>query len=454
MIRHGVAANEKEAAYKALSAHLDMEMVSTSYLKYAEELVAEGKISEKLINQMCRNILVAKYNLGLFEDPYRYGGAERFAEAIYKPENLDFAREVARESMVLLKNNDKTLPIAEGKKIALIGPYVTCGKAMLGSWSAFGVEEDAITISQGMKERFGKNLKVVQGCDPYEHIKGGIAAAVQAARNADVAVLTLGLPGGISGESGSLTTVEIPEVQKELLAAVKATGKPVVVLLVTGRPMALESVDELMDALLVVWHPGTMGGHAVADLVSGDYSPSGHLTMSFPRCDGQIPIRYNHKNTGRPTKRVAPKPTHKAKKPYVSCYMFTPSTPLYDFGYGLSYTEFVYDNLQVLDPEVDLGQNVRVKATVTNAGNYDATTVAQLYIRDLVASTTRPVRELKGFKRIDLKAGESADVEFVITPEDMAYCREDMKFEQESGDFKVWIGDSSLATLEGSYTVR
>ena len=454
MIRHGVASGEKEAAYKALSAHLDMEMVSTSYLKYAEELVAEGKISEDLINQMCRNILIAKYNLGLFEDPYRYGGAERFAEAIYKPENLDFAREVARESMVLLKNNDKTLPIAEGKKIALIGPYVSCGEAMLGSWTAFGVKDDAVTIAQGMKERFGKNLKVVQGCDPYQHIQGGIAAAAQAARNADVAVLTLGLPGGISGESGSLTTVEIPEVQKELLAAVKATGKPVVVLLVTGRPMALESVDGLMDALLVVWHPGTMGGHAVADLVSGDYSPSGHLTMSFPRCDGQIPIRYNHKNTGRPTKRVAPKPTHTAKKPYVSCYMFTPNSPLYDFGYGLSYTEFIYDNLQVLDPEVDLGQNVRVKATVTNAGNYDATTVAQLYIRDLVASTTRPVRELKGFKRIDLKAGESAEVEFTITPEDMAYCREDMKFEQESGDFKVWIGDSSLATLEGEYTVR
>ena len=176
--------------------------------------------------------------------------------------------------------------------------------------------------------------------------------------------------------------------------------------------------------------------------------------MSFPRCDGQIPIRYNHKNTGRPTKRVAPKPTHKAKKPYVSCYMFTPSTPLYDFGYGLSYTEFVYDNLQVLDPEVELGQNVRVKATVTNVGEREAATVAQLYVRDLVASTTRPVRELKGFKRINLKAGESAEVEFTITPEHMAYCREDMKFEQESGDFKVWIGDSSQATLEGGFTVK
>ena len=454
MIKHGVAADEKEAAYKALSAYLDMEMVSGTYLKYAEQLVEEGKISEKLIDEMCRNILVAKYNLGLFEDPYRYGGAERFEKAIYKQENLDFAREVARQSMVLLKNDNKTLPVAEGKKVALIGPYVSCGEAMLGSWKAFGEEDRAVTIAQGMKERFGSRLNVVQGCDPFDHINGGIAAAVKAAKNADVAVLTLGLPGNLSGEASSLTTVELPQVQKELLAAVKATGKPVVVLLVTGRAMALESVEDMMDALLVVWHPGSMGGHAVADLLSGDYSPSGHLAMTFPRCDGQIPIRYNHKNTGRPTNRVAPKPTHKAKKPYSSCYMFTPSTPLYDFGYGLSYTEFVYDNLQVLDPEVALGDNVRVKVTVTNAGDRDGATVAQLYIRDVVASTTRPVRELKGFRRVELKAGESVDVEFTITPEDMAYCREDMKFAQESGDFKVWVGDSSQATLEGAYTVR
>lgn len=456
MVRHGVAADDKEAAFKALSAYLDMEMVSGTYLNSIEALIKEGLISEDMINQMCRNILVAKYNLGLFEDPFRYGGAERFNRSIYKEEDLDFSRAVARESMVLLKNDGKTLPLKGTERIALIGPYISCGEAMLGSWIAFGEEDRAVTIEQGIKKRFPGKVTAVKGCDPYESLKGGIAAAVNAARNADVAVLTLGLPGNVSGESGSLTTVEIPEVQKELLAAVRATGKPVVILLVTGRAMALESIENLADAILVVWHPGTMGGMAVADLVSGDFSPSGHLVMSFPRCDGQIPIRYNYKNTGRPTKwKVPPTPTHKfGKKPYSSCYMFTPNTPLYPFGYGLSYTEFEYDQLEVVTPEVALGENVLIRARVTNVGDRQGATVAQLYMRDLVASTTRPVRELKGFERVSLSAGESVTVEFTLTAEDMAFCREDMQFAQEPGDFKVWVGDSSDASLEGCFTVK
>ena len=454
MLKHGVAKDDKEAAYKALSAYLDMEMVSGTYLNNVEELVKEGLISEDMIDQMCRNILVAKYNLGLFEDPFRYGGADRFYKSIYKEEDLEFSRAVARESMVLLKNKNEALPLKGTERIALIGPYISCGEAMLGSWIAFGEENRAVTIEQGFKNRFPGKVTAVKGCDPYQHLNGGVAEAVRAARNADVAVLTLGLSGNVSGESGSLTTVEIPDVQKELLAAVEATGKPVIVLLVTGRAMALESIENLTDAILVVWHPGTMGGMAVADLVSGDFTPSGHLTMSFPRCDGQIPIRYNHKNTGRPTKRVAPAPTHKFKKPYSSCYMFTPNTPLYPFGYGLSYTEFMYDQLEVVTPEVALGENVIIRARVTNIGDRDGATVAQLYMRDLVASTTRPVRELKGFNRLELKAGESAIVEFVLTAQDMAFCREDMEYAQEPGDFKVWVGDSSDASLEGNFTVK
>ena len=454
MLKHGVAKDNKEAAYKALSAYLDMEMVSGTYLNNVEELVKEGLISEDMIDQMCRNILVAKYNLGLFEDPYRYGGADRFYNSIYKEEDLEFSRAVARESMVLLKNKNEALPLKGTERIALIGPYISCGEAMLGSWIAFGEEDRAVTIEQGFKNRFPGKVTAVKGCDPYQHLNGGVAEAVRAARNADVAVLTLGLSGNVSGESGSLTTVEIPDVQKELLAAVEATGKPVVVLLVTGRAMALESIENLTDAILVVWHPGTMGGMAVADLVSGDFSPSGHLAMSFPRCDGQIPIRYNHKNTGRPTKWVVPStPTHEFKKPYSSCYMFTPNTPLYPFGYGLSYTEFEYDQLEVVTPEVALGENVIIRARVTNIGDREGITVAQLYMRDLVASTTRPVRELKGFERVALASGESAIVEFVLTAEDMAFCREDMRFAQEPGDFKVWVGDCSDATLEGHFTV-
>ena len=454
MIKHGVAADTKEAAYKALRAGLDMEMVSGSYLNNGEKLVEEGLISEDMIDQMCRNILIAKYNLGLFEDPFRYGGAERFAKAIHRPENMEFARSVARESMVLLKNDD-VLPLDKGEKIALIGPYIKCAKSMLGTWTAFGETARAVTIQDGFKERFPGKVTAVRGCDPYAHIDGGIAQAVRAARNADVAVLTLGLPGNISGESASLTTVEIPEVQKELLAAVKATGKPVVVLLVTGRAMALESIEKLMDACLVVWHPGTMGGTAVADLVSGDYSPSGHLTMSFPRCDGQIPIRYNYKNTGRPSDRIPPAPTHLfARRPYNSSYMFTPNSPLYPFGHGLSYTEFIFDALEVVNPEVTLGEDVVIRAKVTNTGCREGATVAQLYMRDLVASTTRPVKELKGFEKVSLKPGESRTIEFILGADDMAFCREDMQFAQEPGDFMVWVGNSSNAALEGKFKVK
>lgn len=453
MIAHGVAADDKEAAALALKAWLDMEMVSGSYLNHAEALIEEGVISEKDIDRMCRNVLVAKYNLGLFEDPFRYGGAERFAKAIYKKETRDFARKVAQESMVLLKNEGSLLPLDSGEKIALIGPFVSSSRSMLGSWTAFRDYDSTAVIKEGFDSRFPGRVTVAEGCTPFEDINGGIAQAVRAARNADVAVLTLGYPGELSGEATSMASVELPECQKKLLAAVKATGKPVVVLLTTGRPMALESVIDDMDALLVVWHPGTEGGHAIADVVSGDVSPSGHLTMCFPRCDGQIPIRYNHKNTGRPLKKAHPNPEKPWAKYYKSCYLNTPNTPLYPFGYGLSYTTFTFDSLTVVNPQVAMGEDVVIKARVRNVGDRDGATVAQLYMRDLVASTTRPVRELKGFKRIELKSGESAELEFVLTAEDMAFCREDMKFAQEPGDFKVWVGQDSDATLEAQFTV-
>lgn len=451
MIAHGVAADKKEAAYLALNAGLDMEMVSGSYLNHAEELIQEGRIPEKEIDRMCRNILLVKYNLGLFEDPFRYGGDAIDPEAFYRPEYLDKARELARESVVLLKNDGKTLPIDDGKKIALIGPFASDGRDMLGSWAGFGDKKKAVTIEQGLQERFPGKVSVVKGCGAFQPIPGGIGEAVRAARQADVAVLTLGLPGNLSGEATSITSVELPDAQKELLAAVKATGKPMVVLLVTGRAMALESVEPLMDALMVVWHPGTMGGAAVADLVSGDYAPSGHLVMSFPRCDGQIPIRYNHKNTGRPlTAEKEYQLTDNFKRDFHSVYVFTPNTPLYPFGFGLSYTDFTYDGLEVSEE----GENVVISAHVTNAGEADAATVAQLYVRDLVASTTRPVRELKGFERVFLKAGESKMLSFTLTPEDLAFCREDMQFAPEPGDFSVWVGDSSDATLEGAFTLK
>lgn len=456
MVNHGVAANGADAARLALEAYLDMEMTSGDYINYGEQLVKDGIISEKHIDELCRNILLVKYDLGLFENPFRYGGAERFEREIYKPESIELARKIARESMVLLKNEDNALPLKEGAKVAMIGPFVSDARAMNGTWDGFSESKMTVTIKQGMQARFPEgSLTFTRGCDAYNHINGGVEAAVRAARAADVAVLTLGLPGNHSGETSSMTSVELPQAQKELLAAVKATGKPVVVLLVTGRPMALESVEELMDALLVVWHPGTAGGTAVADLLSGDYSPSGHLTMSFPRCDGQIPIRYNYKSTGRPlTNEMDYTQSHKTKKTYQTCYLFTPNTPLYPFGYGLSYTQFAFSDLQVLDPEVGMGEDVRVKIRVTNTGDMLGTTVAQLYLRDMVASTTRPVRELKGFERVTLEPGASTEVVFTVTAADMAFCREDMKFAQEPGTFGVWVGESCEAELEGSFVVK
>ena len=455
MIEHGVAADKKEAALLSLKAYLDMEMVSGSYLNNGEALIEEGLIDIEAIDQMCRNILMVKYDLGLFDDPFRYGGVERFRKSIYKPEHLEVARSIARESMVLLKNEGDVLPLSDKSKIALIGPYVSSGDAMLGSWPGFGEKDKAVTLQKGLETRFPGRVTAVKGCDPFSEIKGGVSEAVRAARKSDVAVLTLGFPGVFSGEAASMTSVELPQVQKDLLAAVKATGTPTVVLLVTGRPMALESVEELMDGLLVVWHPGLEGGNAVADLLSGDFSPSGHLAMTFPRCDGQIPIRYNHKATGRPSERVqGVLSLDNLKKYYRSAYLFTPNTPLYAFGYGLSYTEFEFDSLEIVNPEAGLGEDVTVRVRVKNVGDVDGVTVAQLYLRDMVASTTRPVRELKGFRRVALKAGQEAELEFVITPEDMAFCRKDMKFAQEAGEFTVWVGESSDATLEGKFTVR
>ena len=456
MVFHGVAKDGKDAARMALEAYLNMEMTSGDYINHGEELVEEGIIPEKLLDELCRNILIAKYELGLFEDPFRYGGKERYKKAIYKPEAIEFAREIARESMVLLKNEDNVLPLGPGRNIAVVGPFASDARSMLGTWDGFSEAKHTVTIEQGLRSRFNdRRITFTRGCDPYTPISGGIEDAVRAARFADVVVLTLGLPGNHSGEAAAMTTVELPHAQKELLAAMKATGKQIVVLLVTGRPMALESVEDMMDALLVVWHPGTAGGHAVADILSGDHSPSGHLTMSFPRCDGQIPIRYNYKNTGRPLPdNYEHKMHHKARKPYYSCYLFTPNTPLYPFGYGLSYTDFCYSDLEVLTPQVKVGEEVRVKAKVKNTGRVKGTTVAQLYIRDLVASTTRPVRELKGFQRVALKPGEAVTVEFTLTPEDLSFCREDMVFGQEPGDFCVWIGDSCEADLEGKFTIK
>lgn len=448
MVAHGIAADGKEAAALAFDAHINMNMVDCDYIKYGEELVREKRVSEKTIDELCRAILVAKFRLGLFDDPYRYGNG-RYKTELYRPENMEIARDVTRKSMVLLRNENGLLPLKGNERIALIGPFGDSGHEMLGAWSASGDGKRTITFFNGLQERFGSdNVVCVEGCKPLKAIKGGIDAAVAAANGADVVLLTLGLPNSCSGEAASLTSIEIPQPQLELLDAVVATGKPVAILLVTGRPMDITDEVAKVDAVLVTWHAGTMAGAALADVVSGDFNPSGRLTMTFPLTIGQVPIHYSMKSTGRPM------PSPDAREKYLSRYKFTPNEPLYCFGYGLSYTTFDYSDLKVLTPEVALGEPVRVSVKVTNSGKRDGDEVVQLYLRDLVASTTRPVRELKGFRKVSLKAGESKVVEFTIQPEDMAFCRADMKFAQEPGDFHVWIGHDSNADLQGCFTVK
>ena len=451
MIIHGVAADGRDAAELAMKAHLNMDMLGGDYIAHGEELVRTGRISEKLIDELCREVLVVKYQLGLFEDPYRYG-KQKLSEVYYRPENMQFARELAAESMVLLKNNG-VLPLAEGTKIALIGPFADSKIDQLGAWRGLGEAKRSVTFRTALEERFGKeNVLYTKACEcgRYKNglIEGGIEEAVKIAEQSDVILLSMGLSGWHSGESRSRAEITVPADQQKLLDALKKTGKKIVVLLSTGRPMDIRNELDKSDAVLLTWHAGTMAGPAVADLVSGDKNPSGHLTMSFPYSVGQVPVHYNSKNTGRPAK-------DQFKAQGYSCsYVDIRNAPLFPFGYGLSYTEFEYSDLKVLTPTVELGGVVKVSVKVKNVGKRDGVDVAQLYVRDLVAETTRPVRELKGFERFSLKAGEERVLIFEVPTSDLAYCHSVRSYKADAGDFCVWAGADSGAKLQGKFTIK
>ena len=451
MIIHGVAADSKGAAELSLKAHLNMDMISGDYIAYGEQLVKEGRISEKLVDELVRDVLVIKYRLGLFEDPYKYGKQD-LSKVYYLPENMEFARKVAAESMVLLKN-DGVLPLKEGVKIALIGPFADAPKDQLGAWRGLGDAKRSITFRTALEERFGKeNVLYTKACEcgRYKNgiIEGGIEEALKIAEQSDVILLSMGLSGWHSGESRSRAEITVPAEQQELLDALKKTGKKIVVLLSTGRAMDIRNEVEKANAVLLAWHGGTMAGPAVADLVSGDRNPSGHLTMSFPYHVGQVPVHYNSKNTGRP-----PKSQFKAQG-YSSSYVDIQNAPLFPFGYGLSYTEFEYSDLKVLTPSVEMGGVVKVSVKVTNKGKVAGEDVAQLYVHDIVAETTRPVRELKGFERLSLKAGEAKVVTFEIPTSELAYCHTDLSWKADKGDFNVWVGADSNTPLQGKFTIK
>lgn len=443
LVPHGVAEDEKHAAELAVNAGIDMDMTGASFIKYLTQSVKEGKVSEKSIDNATRRILEMKFLLGLFDDPYRYLDEERARQNTMTPEFMVTARRAVASSVVLLKNDNQLLPITKesGRTIALIGPLMNDSINLNGEWAGLGDRNKSVPLLKGLTEKYeGSTVKLLYaaGSTITETTPGKIAEAVSAARRADVIIAAMGEDFNWSGEAAVRTDIRLPEPQRALLKALKETGKPIVLITLSGRPLDLSWEDENMDAILQAWFPGTQGGHGIADVIAGDYNPSARLVMSFPRNVGQIPIYYNQKNTGRPVD------LSNEKIDYKSGYLDTSITPLYPFGYGLSYTTYGISEVK-LDKSSMKATNdkITITATVQNSGTRDGDLVVQLYVRDLVGSVTRPIKELKGFQKINLKAGESKQVSFELLSEDLAFYGIDMKKKTEPGNFKLWVAQNA-----------
>lgn len=462
MVNHGMGDNKKVAEL-AMNAGVDMDMVSEEFLKYGEQLVKEGKVSMKTIDDACRKILEAKYKLGLFDDPYRYVNEERNREQEMSPDKIALSKQAAIESFVLLKNSNNVLPLKSSQKIAFIGPLVKDQRNLIGSWSGAGDYKQAVSIWDALQKRndassflFAKGCNLVDDSflieklnphgamltrDPLSPQKM-IDEAVETANKADVVVAVLGEPFGMTGEAASRSMIGLLKNQVTLLKALKKTGKPIVLVLMNGRPLTLSWEDENLDAILETWYGGTMAGPAITDVLFGDANPSGKITMTFPRNVGQIPIYYDHKNTGRP---------FDANQKYTSKYLDVPNSPLYPFGYGLSYTTFKYSDISLSSKSLKSGGSLTASVTITNEGKMKGSEIVQLYTRQMVGTITRPVKELKGFKRITLAPGQSQKVSFTLTPEDLKFYNSDLKYVFEPGDFKVFIGGSSDDVKEADF---
>ncbi|HWW57565.1 MAG TPA: beta-glucosidase BglX [Sphingopyxis sp.] len=452
MVPHGYSKDLKQAGEQAMNAGVDMDMQGAVYMENLAGSVAGGKVDVRRIDAAVKAILEMKYRLGLFEDPYRYADEAREKATIYKPEFLEAARDVARKSIVLLKNGDNALPLtASAKSIAVIGPLGNSKEDMIGSWSAAGDRKTRpVTLLEGLQARAPKGTSVgyAKGAG-YEFAaegrQDGFAEALALAQKSDVIIAAMGERWDMTGEAASRTSLDLPGNQQALLEELRKTGKPIILVLMSGRPNSIGWADANVDAILEAWYPGTMGGHAIADVLYGDYNPSAKLPVTFPRNVGQVPIHYDMKNTGRPIELGAPD----AK--YVSRYLDTPNTPLYPFGYGLSYTNFSYSPVMLDKAKVRPGEKLTASVTVTNSGARDGEEVVQLYVRDLVGSVTRPVKELKGFEKISLKKGEKRTVRFTLTDADLAFTRQDMSWGSEPGQFKLWVGPSSAEGSEAAF---
>ncbi|TBN05382.1 glycosyl hydrolase [Hyunsoonleella flava] len=452
LVMHGYAKDRKHATELAIKAGIDQDMMSSANREFLEELVNEGKVDEALIDDACRRILLAKYKLGLFDDPYRYCDEQREKETIYKPEYLEAARKSAAMCSVLLKNDDKALPLNNNQTIALIGPLVKDKENILGNWGAAGDRTGkAISVHQGIQE-YLNDSKIIfaKGCEIEGDDTSEFGKAISAARKADKVVMVMGEDYDMSGEAASRTNINLPGSQTELIKAIRKAvpNKKIILVLMNGRPLDLSEEDTLADAILETWFPGTSGGHGVADVIFGAYNPSGKLPLTFPRTLGQVPIYYNMKNTGRP---IPPDNPH---EDYKSHYLDAPNTPLYPFGHGLSYTTFDYSDVKLSSKTIGFSDTLTASATITNTGDYDGHEVVQLYIHDKVGSLTRPVKELKGFKKIFLKKGESKTVSFDVTVEDLKYYNANNTFDVEPGEFEIAIKGSSDFDFKQSFILQ
>jgi beta-glucosidase len=444
---HGVAATPAAAGALALRAGVDVDMVSAIYVDDLPPLVRAGKVPVALVDEAVRRVLRAKYKLGLFQDPYRYNDPQRERDSILTPAHIAAAREVARESIVLLKNERKVLPLSKQLgMIAVIGPLADDAESALGPWAAEGRPESVVTVLAGIRHAVSPQTKVryMKGADVQGTDTSGFAEAVRLAREADAVVLVIGESRNMSGEANNRATLDLPGVQEALARAVYAAGRPTVVVLMNGRPLSVTWLAEHVPALVEAWYLGVQMGPAVADVLFGDVNPSGKLPVTFPRTVGQVPIYYNHKNTGRPLD---------PKKHYTSQYLDVPSTPLFPFGHGLSYTNFEYGDVRPGRRTMGASDTLTVQVRVTNTGRRAGDEVVQLYIRDVVASVTRPVKELRGFRRITLRPGESKTVTFTLGRDDLALYDASGKRVVEPGEFRVFVGTSSERVQEAHFDV-
>ena len=460
MINHGFCADAKDAAEKAVNAGVDMDMVSEAYIKNLALSVEEGKVSMKVIDDAVRNILRLKFRMGLFDDPYVDMSRE---DMTYVPAHLETARKAVEQSVILLKNDAGTLPLGDRiRTIAVVGPMADAPYEQMGTWTFDGEREHTVTPLAALREMYGDRVRIIyEPALAYTRDKSqaGIARAVNAARRADAVIAFVGEEAILSGEAHSLANVELQGAQKQLLRAVAATGRPLVTVVMAGRPLVLTDEADVSDALLFAFHPGTMGGPAIADILLGKVNPSGKTPVTFPRMAGQVPVYYGQKSTGRPAlseEMLVDEIPVEAGQTSIGCrsfYLDAGSTPLYPFGYGLSYTTFEYSGLMLSSDTYGMDDDITVTFNLSNSGPCEGTEIVQLYVRDLVGSVTRPVKELKAFRRVTLGSGETQAVSFNLPVRDLAFWGMDMTYGVEPGAFTLWVGPDSATGLSADFTV-